>query len=139
MFKSDRRPALLSLAVLFALAGPCRANPLTAGGIDWTKAPIVQLQLSLNFFRPGLLTLSAGQPVRLVFQNGDGRPHDFATRFFQYVSQRKGVRAGRLRVILQAAERVEYDVVPLRPGTYAVSSLMYEPPGLIGPARIVVN
>ena len=130
-----------AVLTLVCLLGGCAAPlpPATSPGIDWARAPVVVVTLSVGFFHPGVVTLPVGQPVRLVFQNGGGRTHDFVTNLFGNVGTRPGTRPGGVRVILQAADRVEYDIVPQVPGTYTLTSVMYEPPGGIPPVRIEVR
>ena len=135
---NTRRGAVL---VLVCLLGGCAAPlpPATSPAINWARAPVVVVTLSVGFFQPGIVTLAVGQPVRLVFQNGGGRTHDFVTNLFGSVRTRPETRPGGVRVILQAADRVEYDIVPQVPGTYALNSVMFEPPGGVAPARFEVR
>lgn len=141
------------LALLLAGCTPTPVTP-TQHGLDWANAPVARLRIAVGFFHPGRIDLQLGQPVRLVFDNGGGITHDFVTAFFTTVAQRpaghrqdsqnagpqlldKGV--GGIRVILQPAESVEYDIVPLKAGTYTVSTIMLVGPGGVPPAAIVVH
>lgn len=106
---------------------------------DWNGAPIAHLRLALGWFHPQHLKLALGQKVRLVFDNGDGVTHDFITSFFATVQQVPGCRPGGARVILQPADTIEYDIVPLRAGLYPVQSFMLSQPGQVPPATIEVR
>ena len=126
------------VAVLLLLAG-CATPAPAAPAADWTRAPVVRITLSVGFFHPGALTLRVGQPVRLVFQNGGGRTHDFVTNLFSGVAQRAGTRQGGVRVILQVEDAVEYDIVPLKPGVYTLQTVMFEPPNAVPPVPIYIK
>ena len=130
----------LVCSVLLASAGAGRAAPppITAQ-IDWDQAPLVQIRYALGAFHPSEVTLQLGQPVRLVFRNGGGKTHDFVTSFFNSVSQPPTGRKGGVRVILQPSQTAQYDIIPRVAGTYIVSTIMFEPPGQIPPAKIIVK
>ncbi len=129
---------LVSLALL---GGPCAAQPHAPvpPGINWEQTPVVKLTLSVGFFRPGKISLRMDEPVRLIFNNGGGRTHDFVTNLFGSVSQRPGAKRGSVRVILQVADSVEYDIIPRVPGTYTVTTVMYERPGAVPPVQVTVT
>ena len=127
MFRFDRRHGILGVLALL-LAG-CTAPLPAAPPANWAQAPVVRIYLAVGFFHPGSLTLHVGQPVRLVFQNGGDRTHDFVTNLFTGVSQRAGMRRGGVRVILQVEDSVEYDIVPQTPGVYSLQTVMFERPG----------
>lgn len=123
-----------------ALAG-CTVAPVAPAptGIDWAHAPVVQIRLAVGFFHPGALTLPRGRPVRLVFLNDGGRTHDFVTDLFTAVATRPGTRPGGVRVILQVADQVEYDIVPEKPGTYTLVTVMFEPAGAVPAVPITIR
>jgi hypothetical protein len=131
--------------VVVCLLGGCAAPapPAASPAIDWARAPVVLVQLTVAAFRPGVVMLRAGQPVRLVFENNGVGTHDFVTNLFTSVATRAGTgpgtRPGGVRVILQVADRVEYDIVPQVPGTYPLESVMYEPAGGFPPAHFEVR
>lgn len=133
------RRELLVMSALLLASGCASPVPQTAPGLDWARAPVVRIVLDVGFFHPGKVTLRLGQPVRLVFQNGGGRTHDFVTNLFTSVQQRPGVKRGSVRVILQPIESVEYDIVPQVAGTYSLYSLMLEPPVGVPPVQILVK
>ncbi len=133
------RRNLLVMSALLLAGGCARPVPQTAAGIDWAQAPVVRIVLDVGFFHPGRVTLRLRQPVRLVFQNGGGRTHDFVTNLFTAVQQRPGTRQGRVRVILQPIETVEYDIVPQIAGTYSLYTVMFEPANGVPPVRILVK
>lgn len=131
----------LLFAILGLLAG-CAEAPVarTPSGLDWAQAPVARLRIAVGFFHPSHLDLQLGQPVRLIFDNGGGITHDFVTVFFSTVDQRPAAHApknflanGRgpgnpvagVRVVLQPAETIEYDIVPRQAGLYAVSSTLF--------------
>lgn len=139
MQRTSLRSLLMATALL--LAG-CAEAPVsrTPHGLDWTQAPVARLRIAVGFFHPSRLDLAVNQPVRLIFDNGDGITHDFVTVFFSTVEQRPAAHApqsylanGRgpgnpvagVRVVLQAAETIEYDIVPRQPGLFAVSSTLF--------------
>ncbi len=137
MFRFDRRHVILP-ALALLLTGcvmPLRAAP----PVDWARAPVVRIYLAVGFFHPGSLTLHVGQPVRLVFQNGGSRTHDFVTNLFTGVAQRPGMRRGGVRVILQVEDAVEYDIIPQTPGTYSLQTVMFERPGAVPIVPITIR
>ncbi|MGI4745142.1 MAG: hypothetical protein ACRYFY_03730, partial [Janthinobacterium lividum] len=150
------RVSKIGMLVVFAGLAACSIQPVekTAAGINWSIAPVARLRLEVGFFHPQHLNLALNQPVRLIFDNGGGATHDFVTGFFASVAQRPAGQAtagqmpgGQLlgkqvagaRVILQPAETVEYDIVPLTPGRYVVQTVMASSVGSVPPATISVR
>lgn len=137
MLRCAKAAAFVALFYLGACAA--RGQTPASAAIDWARAPVIVVRLANGFFQPGVVTLRAGQPVRLVFENDGVGTHDFVTRLFGFVATRPGTRTGGVRVILQVAEQVEYDIVPQQPGTYALYSIMFEPPSAAPSARFEVK
>ncbi len=137
MVAFGRRCGVLGVMAL-AIAG-CAAPAIPAPAADWARAPVVRIVLSVGFFHPGTLTLRVRQPVRLVFQNGGSRTHDFVTNLFTAVAQRPGMRRGGVRVILQVEDTVEYDIVPEKRGAYSLQTVMFERPGAVPVVPIYIK
>ncbi len=136
---ANRRRFIAGLILLSATGCAVPAPRPTAPAIDWHLVPVVTIQLSLDFFRPSTLTLQVGESVRLIFLNGDGRTHDFVTNLFTSAAQRPGIRPGKMRVILQPQETVEYDIVPEMRGIYTLNTFMLVRPGAIPSMPIYVR
>ncbi len=115
------------------------AQPAASTAIDWRLAPVVEITYAVHFFHPGGATLRRGVPVRLIFRNDGSQTHDFVTNLFTAVAQRPGIRQGGVRVILQPVDTVEYDIVPERPGTYTLTTVMFEPAGEVSPVPITIR
>ncbi len=115
------------LALVFALSActthqPAANQPLRAAdaSIDWTHVKTIAIGLSDFEFSPDHLTLSAGQPVRLILSNTGSGKHDFsAPAFFAASAFRVGgtpPMAGK--VSLAGNQKAEIDLVPGTPGQY---------------------
>lgn len=152
-----RMPTIGLLAAAISMLAGCASTPpplATSADIDWSRAPVARLRLAAGFFHPQRLDLALNQPVRLVFDNGGGITHDFVTAFFATVAQRPAGQAprgtdpggsllaksyGNVRVILQPAETVEYDIVPQKAGLYVVQTVMVVGLDGVPPASISVR
>ena len=138
--RSAIKISMLVFSLVFAGIGISHAAPPPiASQIDWAQMPSVQIRYAVGAFHPAQVVLQLGQPVRLVFRNGGGRTHDFVTSFFNTVSQLPGAKQGGVRVILQPAQTVQYDIIPRVAGAYVISTIMFEPTGTIPPAKIIVK
>lgn len=94
--------------------------------IDWTKAEIVDVELSEYEFTPSSLVFQHDRPYRLRLINRGRRTHDFASsRFFQAIATAKLVEGNktidlpRLKSIgIGAGQTTNLYFVPVRVGTY---------------------
>ncbi|TPG13214.1 copper-binding protein [Sphingomonas oligophenolica] len=114
---------------------PAHADP------DWSRAKVLEVDLSSFAYTPATITLQHGTPYRLHLVNTSGGGHDFvAKEFFAQATLDPANRSivDKGKVAVDGGESVEVDLVATRAGTYDVhcSHFMHSTFGMKG--RIIV-
>lgn len=125
------------------LAGPAFMGAPFSLSAAVDQAPVV-ITITARQFLPPLVTLRAGQPATLVFENRDSELHSFVPQdLLRGVNLNVGGNGapefgeeGFKRVIIPPEGRVEIRFTPLRPGEFAYQCDM---PGHQMRAQIVVE
>lgn len=108
----------LRLATAAALAGALLTIPGSML-VARPAPPTVTITIGSHFYRPNPIYLAGGVPVRLVFVNRAGGPHDFkAPQFFQSARILTGAAPGG-KIELAAGRGTSVTLVPRR-GRYKV-------------------
>ena len=108
----------LRLACAMALVGALLFLPTSQSSAQ-SGRPTVTITIGSHFYQPNPIYLAGGVPVRLVFVNRAGVPHDFkAPQFFRSAQIISGAApAGRIE--LAAGRGTSVTLVPRR-GRYKV-------------------
>ena len=113
---------LLLTAALAACASKTPDKPLGTAdaATDWSKAKEIDVAMTDFEFTPSQLTVTAGQPVRLILTNTGTDRHDFsAPTFFADAAFRTGGAApAKGKISLAKDEKAEVDLVPGKAGQY---------------------
>ncbi len=96
------------------------------GGIDWSRAPAVEVTLSEYAFAPADIAFEAGKPYRLRIENVGTTSHTFVSEgFFQAIAAARLIN-GAVAVSMPYVKTIaiapkatrELDFIAVRPGVY---------------------
>ena len=117
------------VAVLLAVTG------VAATGVDWSAAQPVSVMLIDDRFVPDHLTFRHATPYRLHLENHGKDLHEFTAPEFFAASQLRD--PGRLanggeEIVVQPGTSVDFDLEPLKPGTYKLICADHDWAGMTG-------
>jgi uncharacterized cupredoxin-like copper-binding protein len=106
-----------------------------AAAVDWSRPQVVRMVMVDNRFVPDHLAFRHGETYRLHLENHGTDLHEFtAPAFFAaaLVRDPHKLANGGQEVVVQPGATADIDLVPQRPGHYALSCADHDWDGMLG-------